>query len=112
MKNENKTTKTLAVIAASTMVIAGLSNTATAANFDFEDLGSGAELRSELINVPSATANSLELTIEAKCGEKTKEAKCGEKGKAKEAKCGEKGKAKEAKCGEKGKAKEAKCGEK
>lgn len=121
MKKENKTTKTLTAIAASTLVIGGITGSATAANFDFEALGSGAELRSELIDVPAATGNSLELTIEAKCGEhtcgekekgKTKEAKCGEKGKAKEAKCGEKGKTKEAKCGEKGKAKEAKCGEK
>ncbi len=125
MKNSNlNKISALAIGAlASTSLTAG-----TQSIFESNDLGSGAELRTQLLSSPiveAAEATSIELkcgkkTKEAKCGEKTKEAKCGEK--TKEAKCGEK--TKEAKCGEKtkeakcgegkcgeGKAKEAKCGE-
>lgn len=93
--------------------ILGLSNiTASATNLtSYSPLGSGAEVRSELINTPSAI-NAFELA----CGAKSKDAKCGDKAKAKDGKCGEgkcgdkkkdgKGKAKDGKCGE------AKCGDK
>lgn len=76
--------------------IIGLSSlTASAASIsNYSSLGTGGDVRSELLTTSSSVGFS-----ELACGEKkTKEAKCGEKGK-------KKGKAKEAKCGE------GKCGE-
>lgn len=84
--------------------------------FNFGSLGSGAELRSALLN------SSPNRNLEMKCGNKhssktkaadakSKDAKCGE------GKCGDKkdsSKVKDAKCGEKkmeSKTKDAKCGE-
>lgn len=86
----------------------------------FNTLGSGAEVRANLLNSTSP-ASALELTCGAKKeGEKTSEHKCGE-GKCGEGKCGEKkeassttkseSKTAEHKCGE-GKCGEGKCGEK
>lgn len=126
---ENKARKITGIAAGALAMTALNVNSANAAELvTFSNLGTGAELRSELIsNAVSFVENGVaNMNIEAKCGEKSKassktsttkgkEGKCGEKGKegkcgekGKEAKCGEKGK--EAKCGEKGK--EAKCGEK
>ena len=98
----------IAAFAAGTLLVGGLvaPNNANANLFEFEALGSGSEIRAEILNMSIEFSNVTNMNIEAKCGEKTKEAKCGEK--TKEAKCGEK--SKEAKCGEK--TKEAKCGEK
>lgn len=132
---ENKTRKITGIAAGALAITALNVNSSNAADLvTFNNLGSGAELRSELISsAVSFIENGVaSMNIEAKCGEKSKtstatkgkEGKCGEKGKegkcgekGKEGKCGEKGKegkcgekGKEAKCGEKGK--EAKCGEK
>ena len=93
----------------------------------FNSLGSGAELRSELLE----PGNGAQFNFEAKCGgksaeSKSAEAKCGEGEKAKaktesksaEAKCGEGKKEAKAKSAEakkeakaESKSKEAKCGE-
>ncbi len=87
--------------------ILGLSNiTANATSLtSYSTLGSGAEVRSELLNTPSAT-NAFELA----CGAKAKDAKCGDKTKAKDGKCGE-GKCGDKKKDGKGKSKDGKCGE-
>lgn len=91
----------------------GATSVNAAQMFSFDDLGSGAELRSELLNA----ANGIK-TFEATCGEKKAEGeskaadhKCGE------GKCGEEhhkkegeSKAADHKCGE-SKAGEHKCGE-
>ncbi len=101
------------MIAGAIMSLTSISaNAATLTNYS--SLGTGGQVRSELLSSVSSFGN-----LELKCGEnKTKESKCGED-KSKEAKCGE-NKGKEAKCGEKskkddkkkeGKGKEAKCGE-
>ena len=112
---EKKNKNSIAALAAGTLLVGGLvaPNAANAENlFDCNALGTGVELRSEILSMPTAFTSDISMNIEAKCGkeakcgEKSKEAKCGEK--SKEAKCGEK--SKEAKCGEK--SKEAKCGEK
>lgn len=123
MKKEQKINgKNLGLIAGCLTV--ALSINAAENPFEINPLGSGGELRSELVNQTiNPDQNFTIRNLEAKCGEsKSKEAKCGEKGKTKEAKCGEskcgeEGKTKEAKCGEskcgeEGKSKEAKCGEK
>jgi len=89
--------------------------------FSFESLGSGAEIRTSLLN-KAMTDHSLN-TFELKCGEQskadtTKPAAKKAEGKTTDAKCGE-GKCGEGKCGEKkadtnkseNKTKDAKCGE-
>jgi uncharacterized low-complexity protein len=99
-------------------ILALSSPTANAATLsNFSSLGSGAEVRSELLGNPASAINAFELKCSAK-DEKSKEATCGEKkakdGKAKDGKCGEgkkdakakDGKAKDGKCGE------GKCGDK
>ena len=97
---EKKTILAGSLVAAA-LISTSVANASTNA-FAFDELGSGADVRTNLMETPAVNGFDHEL----KCGEKSKEAKCGEK--AKEAKCGEKGK--EAKCGEH-KAKDAKCGE-
>lgn len=99
-----------AVAAASLVALSNLN--AKNNGLQITTLGSGAEVRSEILNngLVSKMLNDL------KCGEnktstdkaKDKEGKCGEKkAKGKEGKCGE------GKCGEKkAKGKEGKCGEK
>ena len=104
--------------------------------FNYEDLGSGSQLRSNLIQKYVSPTNAISNTgenfvFEAKCGEgKCGEGKCGEKkgtekkqepkkegkekatkGKAKAGESKEKSKSSEAKSGEKSKSSEAKCGE-
>ena len=132
MKNTDNKNKTLiggTLLAGSIIGLGGIQAHATEL-FTCDDLGSGAELRAELVKSERTLSHSLEL----KCGEKgakkegkASEAKCGEnkaeakeeapaEGKVKEAKCGEEGKkakeeskSTEHKCGE-GKCGEAKCG--
>lgn len=126
MKKERKNNLKNIGLVTGGIALSALSFNATANEplFEANALGSGGEIRSELITtVNPLTAGNDFLTIEAKCGEKSKtnETKCGEKGKTKESKCGEnkcgekekakEGKCGESKCGEKGKAKEEKCGE-
>jgi len=83
-----------------TSITAGASNL-----FNYNSLGSGTELRSELLNVSASPLKVAEL----ECGDKKKAADS--KGKTGEAKCGDKkadskGKSGEGKCGE------GKCGDK
>lgn len=89
---ENKTKRNFikgTLVAGALLSITALNATPNASNlFDYNTLGSGAEVRSEILHSNANPFNSFE----AKCGEKS-----GEKaeGKKAEAKCGE------AKCGEK-----------
>lgn len=109
-------------ITGSVLGLGAATTTNAESHFGFRSLGSGAELRSSLLE--SSTNRNFELkcgsktessetkTADAKCGSKTSEAKCGNKAseaKAKDAKCGSKTdstakvsetKAKDAKCGE------------
>ncbi len=117
------------LIAGALFSVSALSASTTSSLYDYDTMGSGAEVRGMLLN---ASAPSSVMNFEMKCGEgKDTEAKCGEgekketkeakkegksESKATEAKCGE------GKCGEKkaetkkeakeeSKATEAKCGE-
>lgn len=117
MKKNDKVKKSIAIsaLATGTVVlgsIVGATESKAANLFSFENLGSGAELRSELLSANDATNFIKNSELELKCGEgkaegDKKSAKA-ESGKAKaEAKDG---KAAEHKCGE-GKCGEGKCGE-
>ena len=114
--------------------VSSLTAATTSSLYDYDALGSGSEVRSEILgNTLQATSpnNNFELNCgegkcgEGKCGEEKKDAKKTEakaEDKSKEAKCGE-GKCGEGKCGEdkkdakkteakaEDKSKEAKCGE-
>ena len=99
--------------------------------FATEDLGTGADIRTDLLqknNADTYLGFTDNGTVELKCGEgKCGEGKCGEKGEKKEAKkekasktseskcgegkCGEKGEKKEAKKEKASKTSESKCGE-
>lgn len=134
MKNsEKKSVNVLkgSLIAGALFGVSALGATTSSSLFSYEVLGSGAEVRSEILSsetTPHAnfdmncgekegkeSKESKEKAKEAKCGE----GKCGEGEKKKEAKEGEakkkekakEGKSKEAKCGE-GKCGEGKCGSK
>jgi uncharacterized low-complexity protein len=114
-----KNFKNTSIVTGSLLVGALFSTaTGTAANlFDFDYLGTGAELRSNLLssdvtNILSNKVDDLKCG-EGKCGDKktetkteakSKDAKCGE------GKCGEKKDAKKTKKAE-SKSKDAKCGE-
>lgn len=108
------------IVAGSVLGINGL-NASTVETFKYSELGSGGELRAELLQHAVTDIRAIEMS----CGEKStdsksKDAKCGEKdakatkadAKSKDAKCGEHkakasdSKSKDAKCGE------GKCGEK
>jgi len=132
MKNKNSKKASILKGAILTGVIAGLSplSANSSALFSYEVLGSGAEVRTQILAEKSVSGTIYELKCgsekketpkkqgEAKKSETTKsetkstEAKCGE-GKCGEGKCGaEKKEAKtEKKESEKGKTTEAKCGE-
>jgi len=104
MKNSQKTKSILkgSLIAGAiglTSITAGASNL-----FNYNNLGSGAELRSELLNINASPLKVAELECgdKKKEGTKTGEQKCGDKKKAADSK----GKTGEAKCGE------GKCGDK
>lgn len=130
MKTDKKILKSASVAASAILTTAMIS--APAMGMDilaYNDLGSGAEVRSHLIDVNTSQAEASDATTykfgELKCGE---DAKKGEKkgdakaksadDKSAEAKCGE-GKCGEGKCGgdekksdaKADKSKEAKCGE-
>lgn len=122
MENKKKNILTGAFIAGT--IIAGSAFSVDAGNsFKFESLGSGSEVRHNLLNESSktnlsasidfVTASDTTKTKKAKTKSKVKEAKCGEgkcgDKKAKDAKK-KKGKKKDAKTKE-AKTKEAKCGE-
>lgn len=111
--------------------VSSLTAATTSSLYDYDALGSGSEVRSEILGTThqaTLPGNNFELNCgegkcgEGKCGDEKKDAKKTEakteEGKSKEAKCGE------GKCGEKkkdakkteakaeeGKSKEAKCGE-
>ncbi len=106
MKNSKNKTSILAgsLIAGAiglSSINAGASNL-----FNYNSLGSGAELRSELLNVNVSPLKVAEL----ECGDKKKGADS-TKSKTGEAKCGDKKKAAAGKTGE-GKCGEGKCGDK
>jgi len=134
---ENKKTKKASILkgAILTGVIAGLTplSVNSSALFTYDVLGSGAEVRTQILEEKTSDGTVYEL----KCGtekkedpkkkgetEKSEATKAEKKGKSTEAKCGE-GKCGEGKCGaekkegktekstesEKGKSTEAKCGE-
>jgi len=118
-KKENKS-RLLKTVVIGGMIAGASSLSANADNlFNYGDLGSGAEIRSNLLEQygsPVSTANlpGDYLVSEAKCGEsKCGEGKCGEEKKAEKGKEAKKGESKttEAKCGE-GKCGEAKSKEK
>lgn len=112
---ENKKSKIFkgSLVAGAMLSVTALSAAPNTSNlFNYNALGSGAEVRTEILN----SNGDMHRTFEAKCGEESKAAKA--ESKSKEAKCGE------GKCGEEGtkeakaktsktegKAKDAKCGE-
>jgi len=109
MKNKKAKKSNVLKGAILTGVIAGL--TPLSANssslFSYDVLGSGAEVRTQILEEKTVSGTVYEL----KCGGEKKETKEKEKGKTKkgEAKKGKETKATEAKCGE-GKCGEGKCG--
>jgi uncharacterized low-complexity protein len=83
------------LLAGALISVSALSATPNASSlFDYSALGSGAEVRSEILNSNTSPFNNFE----AKCGEKS--ATTTTEGKKAEAKCGE-GKCGEGKCGDK-----------
>jgi len=122
MKKDKKILKSVTLISAALLTGSLATFAATNSNdirFEYSSMGSGAEVRSEILDMNAPNILSNESTYkfgELKCGEgKCGEGKCGEgdKKEAKTAKEGEKagttkaveGKTAEAKCGE------GKCGE-
>ena len=91
---ENKNLKKGSLIAMGALAF-GIADSNASDLFIVEDLGTGAELRSELIGVQNniIDVDALNTAMELSCGEKSKE-ESGNKTKAKESKCGE------GKCGE------------
>ncbi len=124
-KRENKNGLLKSVVL-SGMIAGAMPFAANADNlFSYEDLGSGSQLRGNLIEKYVSPTDAINLAgenyvFEAKCGEgKCGEGKCGEKEGDKKKETKKKGtekkatksKAKTEKSAEKGKTKEAKCGE-
>ena len=94
MKKVNLIKGTL--VAGALLSVAALSATPNGSSlFDYNALGSGAEVRTEILTTDASPFNNFE----AKCGEKAAK-KTETEGKKAEAKCGE-GKCGEGKCGEK-----------
>ncbi|TLX75358.1 hypothetical protein E9993_10710 [Labilibacter sediminis] len=132
MKSEKQKNSILKGVVLSGMIAGALPMAANANNLmSYNELGSGSELRSELLEQYSSPIDALSnvngdyVIAEGKCGEgKCGEAKCGEEGKKEtkksekkavdaktsEATCGDKDK-KETKKEAKSKTTEAKCGE-
>lgn len=107
---ERKKSIKISALATGTLMLGAFaSGNATAAdNQGFEDLGSGAEMRSELLtnNNPVQFMNNREVELkcgEGTCGEKSKEGKADKKAKASDDKAAEH-KCGEGKCGEEKKA--------
>lgn len=115
MKNSKfNAAKKLSMIAAAGTLAVGTASATDVDIFEYNSLGSGNEVRTELMNDNSELAEfmTIETTFEGKCGE----GKCGE-GKCGEGKCGE-GEEEEEESeeeseeeGEEGKEGEGKCGE-
>jgi uncharacterized low-complexity protein len=103
MENKKRSVLAGSLIASAMLGVSALNANANQL-FNFNELGTGSEVRSALSDNTSSSINSLAL--ELKCGDstKTKDGKCGE------GKCGDKkkstSKAKDGKCGE------GKCGDK
>ena len=91
MKKENNKMK-IAALASGAAMLGAFTSTASANELlNFEDLGTGSELRSNLITADALSAFTNNTDVEFECGEgKCGEGKCGE-GKCGEGKCGEKG---------------------
>ena len=86
MKKENNKLKIAALASGAALLGAfGTSNANAAELLKFEDLGTGSDLRSNLITAHALSAFTSNTEIEFECGE----GKCGE-GKCGEGKCGEK----------------------
>ena len=87
MNRKEKNTLKVVAIASSAAIIGAFSTTEANANslLDFEALGTGAELRTNLITANAVSPIVSNTNIELECGE----GKCGE-GKCGEGKCGEK----------------------
>lgn len=122
------------LVAGALFTVSSMSAATTSSLFDYDTMGSGSQVRSEILNSPSSSSmNNYNLTasdsktLDASCGEnKTKDANCGANKKEakkdmKKANVKKEGKMKDASCGEKAakadstktesKAKEGKCGE-
>ncbi len=114
MKNEKKVNLIKGTLVAGALLsVSALSAMPNSSSlFEYNALGSGAEVRTEILHTAASPFN-----LEAKCGEKTTtkaeskkaEAKCGE-GKCGEGKCGGKDEKEKTKKAE-SKSKEMKCGE-
>lgn len=84
------------LVAGALLSVTALSATPNSSLFEYNALGSGAEVRSEILHSDFSPLK----TLEANCGEKTKSTETKKvEGKKAEAKCGE-GKCGEGKCGE------------
>lgn len=81
MKKENKGLKVTALASSAALIGAfGTANASVNELLNYEDLGSGSELRSSLITADAINAFTLNSEIEIHCGEgKCGEGKCGEK---------------------------------
>lgn len=117
LTNKNKKMETKKSILSGTVIATAIlgaaSMKANINHFEFSSLGSGSEVRANLINeLPSAVKYS-DLACGEKKDNKTTDTKKAKDGKCGEGKCGD-SKSKDAKCGEKkhdAKAKDGKCGE-
>jgi len=111
MKNQKKSSER-SLLTASIIAGALTSLTSISANantlFNYASLGTGAEIRSELLN----SSHSNSKVIELECGNKSNE-KSNANSKTGEAKCGDKNKKKSStgNTSQKGKTTEGKCGE-
>jgi uncharacterized low-complexity protein len=120
MSNKLKASAKLSLLAAGVLAAGSVSANAEVSIFDYEAMGSGNDVRSELLNQSTTdyigTLSATEAKLqEGKCGEgKCGEGKCGEgeeeEEEGGEEEEGEEGKEGEGKCGE-GKCGEGKCGQ-
>lgn len=86
MKNQKK----LSALATGTMLLGAVTAANAATEMTFEDLGTGNDLRNDILTTDPGDALLSNSEIELTCGEgKCGEGKCGE-GKCGEGKCGEK----------------------
>lgn len=92
MKNENKTFKSIVkgtFVVGALLGATSLSASNTSSLFSYDVLGSGAEVRSELLHTGSSPFSNLDMACGEKAAKVAKEAKGKVETKAKEAKCGE-----------------------
>ena len=115
-KTNTKKALSLSALATGTLMLGSMGAAQASNSLEFENLGDGNEIRSDIMSHDAVNfvANELKCGEDGKKEGKSGEHKCGE-GKCGEGKCGEKtteeGKSGEHKCGE-GKCGEGKCGEK